>query len=101
MFRLAAVTLNFFYEIFAFCDAACSQITLTTYCSDCLSITGVSVRPAKTDEPIDLPFRYVAWGPVNYVSGGGPDPFTGRGNFEGNTLACPDLLVVKILNFSR
>jgi len=57
MFRLAAVTLNFFYEIFAFCDAACSQITLTTYCSDCLSITGVSVRPAKTDEPIDLPFR--------------------------------------------
>ena len=47
-----------------------------------LSVTLVS--PAKTAEPIEMPFALrTQIGPENHVLGGGPDPPMGRGNFEG------------------
>jgi len=42
------------------------------------------VSPAKTDEPIEMPFALrTGVGPGNHVLDGGPDPPMGRGNFEG------------------
>jgi len=41
------------------------------------------VSPAKTAEPIEMPFGLRTWvGPGNHVLDGGPDPPMGRGNFE-------------------
>jgi len=42
------------------------------------------MSPAKTAEPIEMPFRmWTRMGPRNRVLDGGPDPHSGRGNFEG------------------
>ena len=47
-----------------------------------LSVTLVS--PAKTAEPIEMPFGLMTQvGPGNQVLDGGPNPPMGRGNFEG------------------
>ena len=47
-----------------------------------LSVTLVS--PAKTTEPIKMPFRLrTRVGPGNHVLEGSPDPPMGRRNFEG------------------
>ena len=47
-----------------------------------LSVTLVS--PAKTAEPIEMPFGlWTQVGPRNHVLDEGPDPPMGRGNFEG------------------
>ena len=47
----------------------------------CQSVTLVS--PAKTAEPIEMPFRLKTWvGPRDHVLGGGSNPSMGRGNFE-------------------
>ena len=47
-----------------------------------LSVTLVS--PAKTAEPIEMPFGLRPWvGPRNHVLGGSPDSPMGRGNFKG------------------
>ena len=49
--------------------------------SVCLSVTTVS--PAKTAEPIEIPFGVqTRVGPRNYVLDGSPDPH-GKGTFEG------------------
>jgi len=59
-------------------------------CLSCLSV-GLSVTlvsPAKTAEPIEMPFGlWTLVGPRNHVLDGGPDPPMGRGNFEGER--CP------------
>jgi len=48
----------------------------------CRSVTLVS--PAKTAEPIEMPFGLWTWvGPRNHVLDGDSDPPMGRGNFEG------------------
>ena len=40
--------------------------------------------PAKTVEPIEMPFGLrTLVGSRNHVLDGGPDPISGRGNFEG------------------
>jgi len=42
------------------------------------------VSPAKTAEPIEMPFGLRTWVvPGNHVLDWGPDPPMGRGNFEG------------------
>jgi len=42
------------------------------------------VDPAKTAEPIEMPFGLrTRVGPRNHILDGGPDVPTGRGNFEG------------------
>ena len=46
------------------------------------SVTVVS--PAKTAEPIEMPFgMWTRIGPRNHVLDGSPDPRIRRGNFEG------------------
>jgi len=41
------------------------------------------VNPAKTDEPIEIPFGlWTRVGPMNYVLGGSTDPLLRGGNFE-------------------
>jgi len=48
----------------------------------CRSVTLVS--PAKTAEPVEMPFVLRTWvRPGNHVLDGGPDPPMGRGNFLG------------------
>jgi len=48
----------------------------------CRSVTKVS--PAKTAEPIEMPFGlWTLVGPRDHILDGGPDPPMGRGNFEG------------------
>jgi len=50
--------------------------------SDCLSVTLVS--PAKTAEPIEIPFGLRTWlGPRDHVLDGGSDPPMGKGKFCG------------------
>jgi len=48
----------------------------------CRSVT--LVRPAKTAEVIEMPFRLMTpVGPGNHILDGGSDPPVGRGHFEG------------------
>ena len=48
--------------------------------SVCQSVTLVS--PAKTAEPIEMPFGLTTWlGPRDHVLDGGSDPTMGRGKF--------------------
>jgi len=48
-----------------------------------VSLSGTLVSPAKTAEPIEMPFGFWTWvGPVSHVLDGGPDPPIGRDNFE-------------------
>ena len=64
-------------------DAAYCYRSSSVVCrSVSLSVTLVS--PAKTAEPIEMPFRLSTQvGPGNHLLDGGPDPPMGRGNFEG------------------
>jgi len=49
------------------------QVVWSVGLSVCLSVTLVS--PAKTAEPIEMPFGLRTWvGPGNHVLDGGPDP---------------------------
>jgi len=53
--------------------------------SACLSLCLLvkSVSPAKTDEPIEMPFGlWTRVGPRDHVLCGGPDPPRGRDNLE-------------------
>ena len=50
----------------------------------CRSVSVTLVSPAKTAEPIELPFGLRTWvGPGNHVLDGSPDPSMGRGKFLG------------------
>ena len=50
--------------------------------SVCLCVT--LLNPAKTAEPINMPFGLRTWvGPRNHVLDGGPDLPIGRGTFKG------------------
>jgi len=40
------------------------------------------VGPAKTAEPIEIPFGLWTLGPRNHVLDGGPDPPMGMGKYE-------------------
>jgi len=52
-----------------------------------VSLLVTVVSPAKTVEPIEMPFGGLTWvGPRNHALDGGPDP-TGKGQFLG--IACP------------
>jgi len=51
---------------------------------DMVGLTVTLVFPAKTAEPIEMPFGLrTRVGPGNYVLDGGPDLPIARGNFEG------------------
>ena len=54
------------------------------------------MNPAKTAEPIEMPFGMWAWvGPSNHVLDGGWDPPRGMGNFRGGQIwACPGMPTV-------
>ena len=74
-----------------YCDAACRyrpsgvvclSVDLSVSLSVCRSVTLVS--PAKTAEPIEMPFGLrTRVGPGNHVLDGGSKSPMGRGNFEG------------------
>jgi len=54
--------------------------------SVCLSVTLVS--PAKTAEPIEMPFGLRTWvGPRDHVLDGSSDPHMGRGKYFGGEWA--------------
>jgi len=58
------------------------RVALSVCLSVCLSVTLVS--PAKTPEPIKMPFGLrTQVGPGNHVLDGGPYPPMGRGDFHG------------------
>jgi len=52
-----------------------------------------SVRYAKTDEPMEMPFGMCTHGATrDHVFGGIPDVPTKSGTFGGHTGACPDTI---------
>jgi len=54
-------------------DRVAWSVGLSVCLSVCLSVTLVS--PAKTSEPIEMPFGLRTWvGPGNHILDGGPDP---------------------------
>jgi len=62
-------------------DRVACSVGLSVGLTVCLSVTLVS--PAKTAEPIEMPFRLrTRVGPPNHVLDGHPDTPMGRGNFE-------------------
>jgi len=63
-------------------DRVAWSVGLSVGLSVCLSVTLVS--PAKTAEPIEMPFGLRTWvGTMDHILDGGSDPPTGRGKFLG------------------
>ena len=61
------------------------------------------MSPAKTAEPIEIPFGVVTRiGPRNHVLHGGADPFRGRGNFWGRVAVhCKQIMLQEPIGVTR